>query len=117
MVVAAYQMLLGGGGLTVVGVLLGEVGELDAADFTPGAIYAFFHLLVVGSLIGFVAYSWLLGHVPAAQAGTYAYVNPVVAILIGWLLGGEEIGPPILAGMAIILTGVFLVRSGGVEPR
>lgn len=116
LVLAAYQMLLGGGGLALVGVLIGEVQQLDAADFTPRAVYAFFHLLVVGSLIGFVAYSWLLSHVPAAQVGTYAYVNPLVAILVGGLLGGEEIGPPILAGMATILTGVFLVRSGGVEP-
>lgn len=115
LVLAAYQMLLGGAGLTVVGLLIGETRELEPADFTPQAVYAFFHLLVVGSLVGFVAYSWLLGHVSAAQAGTYAYVNPVVAILIGWLLADEAITPSILAGMVVILAGVMLVRSGGAR--
>jgi drug/metabolite transporter (DMT)-like permease len=116
LVLAAYQMLLGGGGLALIGVLIGELQELDASDFTPAAVYAFFHLLIVGSLIGFVTYSWLLSKVPASQVGTYAYVNPMVAIVLGWLLGGEEIGVPILAGMGVILTGVFLVRSGAASP-
>lgn len=116
LVLAAYQMLLGGAGLTLVGLAVGEAALLKPEAFTPGAIYSFFHLLVVGSLVGFVSYSWLLGHVPAAQAGTYAYVNPIVAILIGWLLGGEKITLDMLAGVVVILTGVFLVRSGGVEP-
>jgi drug/metabolite transporter (DMT)-like permease len=98
----------------VIGLLAGELGEVTTSNFTPRAIYAFFHLLVFGSLVGFVAYTWLLGHVSITQAGTYAYVNPVIAILVGWRLGGEEISGWILGGMGLILSGVALVRSGGL---
>jgi drug/metabolite transporter (DMT)-like permease len=115
--VAAYQMLVGGTGLFLIGLLWGEGQELDRGRFTFQGVYAFFHLLVFGSLVGFVAYNWLLGHVPATLAGTYAYVNPLVAIVVGWLLNGEEITIWIAGGMAIILAGVALVRGGGAQSR
>ncbi len=114
---AAYQMFLGGSALSLIGLALGEVGQLSPASFTPQAVGAFFYLLVVGSLVGFIAFTYVLGHVSAALAGTYAYVNPVVALLIGWLLGGEIITTWIVAGMIVILLGVGLVRSGGVAAR
>jgi drug/metabolite transporter (DMT)-like permease len=76
----------------------------------------FFYLLIVGSLGGFVAFNWLLGHVSAAKVGTYAYVNPLVAVLIGWCFG-EELSWGLGAGMAIILFGVFLVRGGERRPE
>jgi drug/metabolite transporter (DMT)-like permease len=116
-VAAGYQMLVGGLGLTAIGIALGEVQQLTREALTVEAVTAFFYLLVVGSLLGFVAYAWLLANVSAAMAGTYAYVNPLVAIFVGWLLGGEEITVWILTGMAVILGGVALVRSGGVRPR
>jgi drug/metabolite transporter (DMT)-like permease len=112
---AGYQMLIGGSGLVLIGLALGEVNQLTPAAFTPGAVWAFFHLLIVGSLLSFVAYNWLLGQVSAALVGTYAYVNPFVALLIGWLLGGEELTGWILGGMVVILAGVALVRDGGVR--
>jgi drug/metabolite transporter (DMT)-like permease len=108
---AAYQMVIGGGGLTLIGLVLGEAGELTPEHFGAGAAFAFFYLLVVGSLVGFVAFNWLLGHVSAAQAGTYAYVNPMVAILVGWLIGNEEITGWIVGGMLVILVGVAIVRG------
>lgn len=114
---AAWQMALGGGGLVAVGLLLGEAQLLTPDRFTLRATGAFFYLLVVGSLIGFVAFNWLLGHVSAPLVGTYAYVNPVVAILIGALLGGEPITAQIVGGMVVILVGVALVRAGGIRPR
>jgi drug/metabolite transporter (DMT)-like permease len=117
LVTAAYQMIAGGLGQTLVGLAWGEVAELSPERFTPAAVYAFFHLLIVGSLIGFVAYTWLLGHVTVTQAGTYAYVNPLVAILVGWLIGGETITGWIIGGMACILVGVALVRTGGVTRK
>jgi drug/metabolite transporter (DMT)-like permease len=113
--VAAYQMLLGGAMLSLIGVTFGEVQQLTPERFTPQAVGAFFYLLVVGSLVGFVAYTWLLSRVSATLAGTYAYVNPLVAILIGSLLGNEAITVWILGGMVIILAGVALVRSGGLK--
>jgi drug/metabolite transporter (DMT)-like permease len=113
--VAAYQMLVGGGGLFVIGLLIGEQQELERARFTPQGVYAFFHLLVFGSLIGFVAYNWLLGKVSAALVGTYAYVNPLVALVIGRVLNREPITGWIVGAMAVILAGIALVRDGGVR--
>jgi drug/metabolite transporter (DMT)-like permease len=108
----AYQMIIGGCVLTLLGLCTGEASEVTADSFTPVAIWAFFHLLIVGSLVGYLAYTWLLGHVSATLAGTYAYVNPLVAILMGWVLGGEELTLWIIGGMVVILAGVTLVRSG-----
>jgi drug/metabolite transporter (DMT)-like permease len=117
LVSAAYQMIVGGCGLTLVGLLWGEAGGLTREHFTPEALLAFVYLLVVGSLIGFSAYAWLLRHVSATMVGTHAFVNPVVAVLVGWLLGGEFITVWMLAGMAVILAGVALVRLGGIGRR
>jgi drug/metabolite transporter (DMT)-like permease len=104
-------MLIGGSTQVVLGLALGEADEVTAANFTPAAVYAFFHLLVFGSLIGFVAYNWLLGHVTPTMVGTYAYVNPTIALVVGWLWG-EELSWWVLGGMVVILAGVALVRSG-----
>ncbi len=106
---AGYQMLLGGACQVLLGLCLGEVGELPG-QVTAWAAGSFIYLLVVGSLLGFVAYNWLLGHVPAAQVGTYAYVNPAIALLLGWLTG-ETVTPALLMGILVILFGVYLVRE------
>jgi len=114
---AAWQMVLGGCCLSLVGLACGEgqmVADLD--HFPVRGMLAFLHLLLFGSVLGFLAYTWLLGHVPAAQAGTYAYVNPVVAISIGWLVAGEPITLAVVGGMAVILAGVGLVRTAGKRP-
>ena len=111
LVTAAWQMILGGGSLALVGLCCGEAKTIAAlSDWPVRGMVAFAYLLVVGSLLGFVAYTWLLAHVSATLAGTYAYVNPVVALLLGWLLAGEGLSPVVLAGMVIILAGVGLVR-------
>ncbi len=110
---AAYQMVLGGGALALVGVVTGELPALTRDKFTPDAVLAFFYLLMVSSLVAFLAYIWLLQHVSATLAGTYAYVNPAVAVLVGWLLGKEPITGWLVGGMLVILAGVALVRAGG----
>jgi drug/metabolite transporter (DMT)-like permease len=114
---AGYQMAIGGTALVLIGVALGEYRSIHVASFNAQGVGAFFYLLIVGSLIGFVAYNWLLGHVSATGVGTYAYVNPVVAILAGWLLNGEEITIWIVGGMLVILAGVALVRGIGVRNK
>jgi len=114
---AAYQMIVGGMATVFLGIALGEAQQLTPAQLTWGAGVSFFYLLIVGSLMGFVAFNWLLGHVPATMVGTYAYVNPLVAILVGSLLGGEEMTVSIVAGLVVILSGVALVQSGGVQVR
>jgi drug/metabolite transporter (DMT)-like permease len=110
-------MIIGGMVTALVGVALGETSQLTTDRLTWAAALSFFYLLIVGSLIGFVAFNWLLGHVSANMVGTYAYVNPLVAILVGWLLGGEDMTVRILAGVSVILFGVALVRGGGMPPR
>jgi drug/metabolite transporter (DMT)-like permease len=112
-------MVLGGAGLALIGVLLGEAERATADCLTAAAVLAFFYLLVVGSLVGFLAYTWLLQHVSATLAGMHAYVTPVVAVLVGWLLGGEAVTEGLVAGLVVILAGVALVRTGerrGVSP-
>lgn len=105
---AGWQMTLGGLGMMLVGVCL---GESPPAQVTGKTIATFFYLLVMGSLIAFVAFHWLLEHVPAPSVGTYAYVNPLVAVLLGLWWHHEPITTPVVAGMLLILTGVFLVRG------
>jgi drug/metabolite transporter (DMT)-like permease len=107
---AAYQMILGGGCLALVGVACGELTRVPD-HVSARSVGAALWLLVVGSLLGFVAYNWLLAHVSAAQAGTYAYVNPAIAVLVG-LLHGEEATAGLVGGIFIILVGVALVRAG-----
>lgn len=115
MAAAAYQMVLGGSCLSLIGLAVGEGSQLTAENITGRAVFSYLYLIVVGSLIGFVAFHWLLGHVSATLVGTYAYVNPMIAILVGWLLGGEELTVRVLAGMVVILVGVALVRAGAAK--
>jgi len=114
---AAWQLTLGDASLAFFGFCLGEGSQLTSEKFTPSAVFAFFYLLVVGSLVGFVAFTWLLGHVSVALASSHAYVNPVVALLVGWLLAGETLTLQVIAGMIVILGGVALVRSGTIHRR
>jgi drug/metabolite transporter (DMT)-like permease len=107
---AAYQMILGGGSLALVGVLCGEIPRLPD-QITPRAAEAFLWLLVVGSLLGFVAFNWLLAHVSASHVGTYAYVNPAIAVVLG-VLDGEPLTAWLMGGIVVILIGVALVRTG-----
>lgn len=112
---AAYQMIVGGGSLALVGLVAGEVSRLPD-HVSARAAGAFLWLLVVGSLLGFVAYNWLLAHVTAAQAGTYAYVNPAIAVVVG-VLDGEELTLWLVGGITVILAGVVLVRAGAAQRR
>ncbi len=106
-----------GGGLTVAlfALITGEPAQIDGAAFTPLAVFSLAYLIVLGTLIGFSAYSWLLKNAPTpALLGSYAYVNPMVAVLIGWAIGGEEMTPRTLAGMVVVVVGVALVVT---KPR
>ena len=87
------------------------------AERAPAGIGAIVYLVIGGSWIGFTAYVWLLANVPAAKAATYAYVNPVIALILGWWLLDEALTPPILLGSAIIVVAVALVTTARVAPR
>jgi drug/metabolite transporter (DMT)-like permease len=75
------------------------------------------YLVVGGSWIGYTSYIWLLGHVPTSKVSTYAYVNPVVAVFLGWLVLKEPVDKFILAGSAIIVASVVLVTSAKVHSK
>jgi drug/metabolite transporter (DMT)-like permease len=113
---AAMGMLAGG--LLLAG-FSGVRGEFDDATFTTDALLATAYMVVVGSLIGFSAYVWLLKTVPASTVSTYAYVNPVIAVLLGWAFNDEVItGRTLLAGAAIVVGVALMVsRSAEKEPE
>ena len=110
-------MLLGGLLMTAIGLAMGEAQEIGPESITRNSVGAFFYLLIVGSLIGFVAYVWLLRHVGTLIAGTYAYVNPVLAVVLGVFWDNEPVGILMVIGLGIILAGVSLVRIGRVVAR
>ena len=103
---AAAQMLCGGVAMVVVGLVTGERMETLP---TPHALGAFAYLIVFGSWIGFTAYIWLLHHVRPALAGSYAYVNPAIAVALGAWLAGERFGNHELVAMGVILLGVVAI--------
>ena len=103
---AAAQMLCGGVAMLVVGLVLGE--RMHALP-TPTALGAFAYLVVAGSWIGFSAYVWLLGNVRPALAGSYAYVNPAIAVMLGAALAGERFEAAELVAMGVILLGVVAI--------
>jgi len=105
------QMLAGGVQLGLVSAALGEWRGFHPMDVSRGAWFALFYLVVAGSIVGFTAYVWLLHHESPTKVGTYAYVNPVVAVVVGYLLGGEALGLRTLLGAAFVLTSVVVITT------
>lgn len=105
----AWQMLLGGMVIAAVGLVAGEAGDVDFGAFSTDSVLAFAYLVVFGSLLAFTAYAWLLQNAPLSKVSTYAYVNPVVAILLGWLVLSETITAVTVIGAAIIVVSVAMV--------
>ena len=108
---AATQMIAGGGLLVVAATLFGELTRLDLAHASSRSILGFFYLVTFGSLIGFTAYVYLLAHTTAAKAATYAYVNPVVAVFLGWAFANEGVTSRTLVAAAVILAGVAIITA------
>jgi drug/metabolite transporter (DMT)-like permease len=114
---ATGMKMLGGGVLLLLaGLALGEGSRVSPAIFTPGAILAWSYLIVFGSLIGFSAFTYLLRVTTPAAVSTSAYVNPLVAVVMGWALLGETVSARTLAAAAVIIGGVMLIRWKGREP-
>ena len=119
---AAMQMLAGGAVLTVAATVAGELNDVGAVSGRSLAGWAY--LVVFGSIVAFSAYGWLLRVAPTGLVATYAFVNPVVAVLLGWLMLGESVGARELAAGGIIVAGVALIVLGtarstapGREPK
>jgi drug/metabolite transporter (DMT)-like permease len=105
------EMLCGGAMLLGLGLLTGETGQLHFDAVSLRSFLSFLYLVVFGSLIGFTSFSWLLGVAPISRVSTYAYVNPVVAVFLGWAFAHEALSPRMLAAAAIIVLGVVLITT------
>ena len=114
---AAAQMLVGGLLLCVVAAAAGEERGFHPAAVSAGAWMALAYLIVAGSIVGFTAYTWLLHHHSPTKVGTYAYINPVVAVVLGHFLGGEVLDIRTVLGTVLILASVIVIttrRKAGV---
>lgn len=107
---AAMQMLCAAAFLAVAGAALGELGAVHPAAISAGSLVAFAYLVVFGSIVAFTAYGWLLrSGAPSVLVSTYAYVNPAVAVVLGWAVAGDAIGGRELAAGAVILASVGML--------
>ncbi len=104
-------MLAGSIALLVVGTLLGEPARLHVTQISAASWVGWVYLVTFGSLIGFTAYIYLLQAVTPAKASTYAYVNPLVAVFLGWAIAGEPVTGRTLAAAAIILGSVAMITT------
>ena len=105
------QMLVGGILLTVVAAMFGEFRGFHLRTVSAGAWLALAYLVVAGSIIAFTAYVWLIHHESPTKVGTYAYVNPVIAVVLGYFLGGEALGARTVAGTLLVLVSVVVITT------
>ena len=108
---AAAQMLTGGAQLFVLAALSGEFAGFHLQAVSAKAWFALLYLIVAGSIVGFTAYVWLLHHESPTKVGTYAYVNPVVAVAMGYFVGGEAVGSRTLLGALLVLISVIAIAT------
>jgi drug/metabolite transporter (DMT)-like permease len=111
------EMLLGGGLLLLAATVTGEWARFDVAAISLRSGVAFLYLIFIGAIIGFTAYIWLLKNTTPAKATTYAYVNPVVAVFLGWAILSEPVTPAMLAAMVVIIFSVALISGVNFQRR
>jgi drug/metabolite transporter (DMT)-like permease len=114
-VVVAYEMLVGGGVLTILGLASGE--GFHPLDYSARSWAAWAYLVGFGSVVAFSAYVWLLQSAAVSLAATYAYVNPLMAVLLGWLILAEPVTMPTIAGGAVVVVAVAIVVTSERPPR
>ncbi len=105
------QMLAGGVFLSLAAAALGEFRNFHPSSVSRGAWFSLLYMIVAGSIIGFTAYVWLIHHESPTKVGTYAYVNPVVAVLVGYFLGGEALGLRTILGTLFVLISVLVITT------
>jgi len=113
----ALQMVAGGALLTLTGLLLGESAAFDVTAFSLRSFASWSYLVFFGAILAFSAYVWLLRNTSPAQATTYAYVNPVVAVFLGWALMDEPLNARILLAVGLLITAVVLINRYGQPAR
>ena len=124
-VATGFEMLIGGVVLLAIGLATAKPPELDPTTYSARSVFGLWYLMVLGSILGYTAYAWLLANAPIGQVSTYAYVNPVIAIALGAVVLGEDVTLRIAAGAVLVLAAVALVvrresraqvRVGGEAP-
>jgi drug/metabolite transporter (DMT)-like permease len=105
------QMLAGGVLLALTAAALGEFRGFHLSTVSRGAWFSLLYLIVAGSIVAFTAYVWLIHHESPTKVGTYAYVNPLVAVLLGYFLSGESLGPRTILGTVFVLIGVVVITT------
>jgi drug/metabolite transporter (DMT)-like permease len=108
---AGIQMMMGGATLTIASVASGEARSFAPSHVSLPVVISMLYLVFGASILAFTAYVWLLGHDSATRVASYAYVNPVVAVLLGWSIGGEKLSFQVILGMMFVLAGVIAVLS------
>lgn len=111
----AMEMLAGGALLALTGLAFGEAGRLDVGAITPRSALSLLYLIIFGSLIAFSAYVWLLTKSTPARVATHSYVNPVVAVILGWALASEPLSLRTLIAAAVIVGSVALITTARSE--
>lgn len=104
-------MLAGGVLLALTAVARGELRDFHPSAVSTGAWLSLLYLIVAGSIVAFTAYVWLIHHESPTKVGTYAYVNPIVAVLIGYFLGGETLGVRTILGTLFVLASVVVITT------
>jgi len=108
---SGLEMFSGAMALLFAALLTGEVARVDLAGVTPRSAIALLYLIVFGSLIGFTCYSWLIRNAPPAQTATYAYMNPIVAVFLGWAVAGEALTLRMLLGAGVTVFAVAIITT------
>lgn len=111
------EMLCGGGLLLLVGAFLGEPAQIDPAAVSGRSLLALLYLITFGALVGFTAYVWLLRVANPVLVSTYAYVNPIVAVFLGWLILSEPVTGQTIGAAAVIVAGVALITTSQNRPK
>lgn len=114
---SAMEMLAGGAACLVVGLAMGEGRVFHLSAISPASLVGWAYLVVFGSIVAYSAYSWMVQHAAPAAVGTYAYVNPIVAVFLGWLIAGEPVTTRTLLGAAIIVAAVGIITLMSNRPR
>ena len=117
LVTAALQMLCGGLWQLAAGLALGEAARFHPASVTPAAWLSVAYLSVFGSIVAFTAFMWLMRNTTPAKAGTYGYVNPIVALILGWAFAGERLTARAGVAAVVIIGAVALITSAGARPK
>jgi drug/metabolite transporter (DMT)-like permease len=111
------QMLAGGVFLAITAAAFGEFHSFHPASVSRAVWLSLAYLIIAGSIIGFTAYVWLIHHESPTKVGTYAYVNPLVAVLVGYFLGGEALGPRTIIGTLLVLISVVVITTTPAKKR